>query len=159
MSGSMGYSGAPKATDKVALVRLALGDTNTADPLFTDTEVEVVLELQPIVTFAAAALAEMAAAKFAREVAVSIGSTRVDCQQQFDHYKRLALNLRKGGPGDLPGGDGSGQPTLSMTVGGISRSEKQAFEDDSDAIQPSFEIGQDDHPGTANATSNLTGQE
>ena len=150
MSGSMGYSGAPKSTDKVALVRLALGDTDPDDPLFTDAEVTVVLELQPIVTYAAAALAEMAAAKFARLVSVSIGSTSISNESKFQHYTELAKRLRET-PGDLPGGDGSGVATLVMTVKGITKSGRRAFLENTDAIQPSFSIGQDDYPGTPDA--------
>lgn len=133
-------------TDKVSLVRLALGDLDPDDQLFTDGQIQAVLDIQPIVTWAAAALAESAAARFAREADIALGRTRIALGQKFKFWKEMALNLRKGGPGDLPGGDGSGAPTLSMTVGGLSRSEREAFKDDEDRIQPNFSLGMDDNP-------------
>lgn len=132
--------------DSIDLVRLAIGDTDVDDLIFSDDEITTILDIQPIVTYAAAALADMAAAKFARQVSIGIGSTRVEAQQRFEHYKQLAKDLRSSGGGSIPGGDGSGSPTLTMNVGGISRSKRDALRENTDAIQPSFSVGQDDNP-------------
>lgn len=132
--------------DKVSLVRLCLGDLDRDDKLFTDAVIAAVLEVQPIVTFAAAALADSAAARFSREADIALGKTRISLSQKAVAWKDIAKCLRDGGPGDLPGGDGSGAPTLTMTVGGISKQEREDFLNDDDRIQPNFSLGMDDNP-------------
>jgi hypothetical protein len=161
MTSSTSYDNAPRASDHVSLVRMMLGGNEGAAPLFTNTEIEVVLELAPVPTYAAAALWEMAAAKWSAGVDQSIGATSISLSQKISAAMDMAKRLREGGPGLIPGGDGSGTPTAEMIVGGISRSEKEAFLDDSDRIQPNFSLGQDDNPYSDSGDSdpNLNGWE
>lgn len=146
MSSSTAYDQAPTADDKVSLVRLMLGGSDGASPLFANAEIEVVLQLQPVPTYAAAALWDMAAAKWAAQVDQSIGATSISLSKKAEAARVQADRLRAGGAGYLPGGDGSGTPTAEMVVGGISISEAIAYTENTDAIQPSFAVGMDDDP-------------
>jgi hypothetical protein len=146
MSSSTAYDQAPTADDKVSIVRLMLGGNDGASPLFTNAELEVVLQLQPVPTYAAAALWDMAAAKWASQVDQSIGATSISLSKKAEAARAQADRLRAGGPGYLPGGDGSGTPTAEMLVGGISVDQRIAYAEDTDAIQPSFSVGMDDDP-------------
>lgn len=146
MSSSTSYDKAPRADDKISLVRMMLGGDEGASPLFTNTEISVVLQLTPVPTYAAAALWDMAAAKYASKIDTSIGATRVSLSQKVKAAMDMATRLREGGPGSIPGGDGSGTPTAEMIVGGISISANQALDDNTDAVQPNFSLGMDDNP-------------
>ena len=139
------YSGAPSPSNPLSMVRFILPDTVEASALFTDTEINAALALQPTVTYAAAALADILAGRFASEVDTAIGQTRISLSQKSEQWAKRAIALRKGGAGDLPGGDGTGVKNAEMFVGGISVSEAENLNTgDSDRIQPSFRIGQDD---------------
>jgi len=143
----------PDATDKTWLVRMCLGDSSGTkasktpiSALFSNADIEQYLTIQPIPTYCAAALCEVAAAAWAAQVTQTLGKTRQELSDKIKHAKLMAKNLRDGGPGDIPGGDGSGAPDLFMEVGGISRDEKAAFRNDPDRIQPNFSLGMDDAP-------------
>lgn len=146
MSSDTAYDKAPRADDKISLVRMMLGGNEGASPLFTNTEISVVLQLTPVPTYAAAALWDMAAAKWAAKIDTSIGATRVSLSQKVKAAMDMATRLRDGGPGFIPGGDGSGTPTADMVVGGISIDANDAFRDDPDTVQPNFSLGMDDNP-------------
>jgi hypothetical protein len=148
VSTDFGYTAAPVTSNRVDLIRLFIGDTNKDNALMTDEEICLVLGIQAINTYAAAACADIIAAKFARKVTVSIGDTKIENEGKFKQYMKLADRLRAGGPGDLPGGDGSGAVNAQMFVGGLSKSQRNDFFSDSDRIQPNFNLGKDDHPNT-----------
>lgn len=149
------YSGAPGLDDPAGLVRLLVGDTQEASFALTDGEIEAVLSLQPIVTYAAAACADILAARFAREVNMAIGETKIDLSDKAKAYRELADRLRLSG-GSLPGGDGTGIATASMFVGGLSvDAREQLLYHDSDRIKPSFVEGQDDNPGSPSSLNDL----
>lgn len=154
MASDFSYSGAPGTDDPSGLVRLLIGDTRSDDPILTDSEIEAILGLQPIVTYAAAACADIIAARFAREVDMAIGETKINLSQKVKSYQALADRLRESA-GDIPGGDGTGVATTSMFVGGISFTERDDFLDNSDRIQPNFSLGMDDNPGVMNSLDDL----
>ena len=143
----MTKSTAPDENDSVFWVRFCLGLDGGLSDLFSDAVIETVLTQISVPTYAAAALAEVAAARYAaRAASVSIGATKIAMKEKFEAAKKLAENLRKGGPGNMPGGDGSAAIACSMKVGGTSISEKTNFRDNSDRVMPSFEVGMDDNP-------------
>lgn len=144
------YSGDPDAGSRLDIVRLMIGDTDPDDPLLSDGEIGIALASSGVNTYAAAACADFIAAKFSRMATVKIGSTSINGAEKAKSYFALAKALRKGGPGDIPGGDGSGEPTLTMFAGGTSRSANAATREDPDRVQGSFAIGQDDFPGSSN---------
>ena len=155
MAGDFSYSGAPGTDDPAGLVRLLIGDTRSDDPILTDSEIETVLGLQPIITYAAAACADIIAARFARDVDMAIGETKISLSQKMKAYQKLAERLRESA-GDLPGGDGTGVPTTTIFVGGLSKSKRDdLLHDDSNRISPNFSLGMDDNPGTVNTLEDL----
>lgn len=147
----MSYSGNPAANTK-DLVRFLLGDTTNvaATEFLTDAEINAVLAIQPNPVWAAAACADAIAGKVSRKVDKSIGKTSVKLSQQVDAFRKLADRLRAGGAGSLPGGDGSANPAGGVFIGGATISENDSIHEDTDLVQPSFSIGQDDIPGTRN---------
>lgn len=149
------YSGAPGLDDPVSMVRLFVGDTNESTAMLTDGEIQAILSLQPILTYAAAACADIIAARVARDVDMAIGQTKIDLSQKSEAYRALADRLRMTA-GDIPGGDGSGVPTVGMFVGGLSVSQREdLLYRDSDRVKPQFTLGQDDNPGTFNGLTDL----
>ena len=145
MTADFSYQGGPvDANDSLGLVRLMLGDTNSADPMLTDSEINVVLSIQSTPSYAAAACAELIAARFSRYADIEIGETAVKHAQKARAFERLAERLRKGGPGLIPGGDGSATKIPQVFAGGSSKSDIESFYSAEDNVKPSFAIGQDD---------------
>ena len=154
MAGSnFSYTGSPVTSERAHVVRLMIGDTDKDAQLLTDDEILLATTAQEANTFAAAACADFIAAKFAREVSKTMGAISISAEKKFEHYTALADRLRNAGAGDLSGGDGSGVPTVTMFVGGISVDAATTIQNDSDRIQPSFSVGMDDHPGTVDAAT------
>jgi len=141
------YSHAPDPSDPISMVRFLVGDVDASNPILTDSEIQALVSLQPIISFAAASAADTIAARFSIQVDTAIGKTKVSLSQRSAHFTKLANRLRKTA-GDLPGGDGTGVPTVNMVVSGLSISQNAAMASDTDRVQPSFTIGMDDDPGS-----------
>ncbi len=136
----MGYGGDPgtgTAAQRRDAVRLNVGDTETganADELLTDAEYDFLLlqegdALLPASVDAANAIA----AKFMKQARVAHGPSSVDPTKRADDYFELADKL-------------SQQIGQSATIdaGGISRSDKESTDLDTDRVDPAFRIGMDD---------------
>ena len=132
------------ATDRV---RFLCGDTDNNHLFLSDNEVAYALAEQPIPVYAAAACADAIANKLSARVDKTIGKTSLRLSQQAEAFRKTAERLRNGGPGNLPGGDGSGERVGGIFVGGVSISGNQDLRNDTTIEQPSFSIGQDDSPG------------
>lgn len=147
MSGSQTFNWTGVDADEpITLVRAMIGDTDPNDPLFDDATIEQILSVNESPTLAAAALADMAAAKYIRlSVSKTIGRTKVDFSKIAGTYSKLADKLRALGPGDIPGG--SGANAGGILAGGIRRSEFREERSQTEFQPYSFEVGQDDIPG------------
>ena len=122
-------------------VRLRIGDTNTAWQLLQDEEIDYYLALNADdVINTSIATSRAILGKFARQADLWMGHTRVDRTKFFDHYKELIGELEL---------ESTGTVGFDIYVGGISVSEKDALDANSDAIQPAFSIGKDDYPNTS----------
>jgi hypothetical protein len=146
------YNQIPKSTESRALVRLYIGDTDQKQQLLTDGEIDMILGIQTNVVLAAAACADAIAAKFSRRVDKDIGETSISLSDQRKAYQDLADRLRELGGDLIPGG--SGGRVATAFAGGLSYSGVDAIISDEDFKQPSFELGQDDYPGTTKNTQN-----
>lgn len=142
----MSWNYSASSTENKDRVRRAVGDTDKDDQLISDEEIEAVLVDQPVVNYAAAAVADLISAKFARRADKTIGKTSISASQVAKAYERIADRLRAGGAGTVPGGDGSGVPTAVMFVGGTTKSGNRLLADNPDTEQQSFARGQDDNP-------------
>jgi hypothetical protein len=141
------YSGNPGSSAR-NLVRFLIGDTLTTRQLLSDEEIDAVLTYQSSPSYAAAACADAIANLFSSKVDKSIGQTSLSLSQAIRQYREMADRLRAGGPGNLPGGDGSGERDGGIFVGGAEIAADDALRDDSTVNQPSFSVGQDDDPST-----------
>jgi hypothetical protein len=141
----MAWTYTPVSTSKDK-VRLLTGDTDTTDQLLQDEEIAYVLGVQASISLASAACCDLIAAKFARQVNTQNGALRVSAVKRYDHYIDLAKRLRAGGAGDIPG-----DSTVMLAegfAGGLTVSGKENLAADTDAVQPSFRVGQDDYEAT-----------
>jgi hypothetical protein len=83
-------------------VRLRIGDTNSADPLLYDEEIDYFLsERGDDVAKAAADCAAAIAAKYARAFEFETDGQKFKRQQVYEHYTALAKDLRNGVGGGL----------------------------------------------------------
>jgi len=132
----------------IGKVRLLIGDTNSSDRLLLDSEIQFFLDQSSGELYAAAIAACYAiAGKFARSADFTNLSLSVSASQRAEAYRQLAKDLAA----QLASG-ATGSGGASMFVGGASISGKESLSEDSDAVQPSFSIGQDDEPGANTAT-------
>lgn len=146
----MTFSYSATLSSSLYRIRFMISDTVDSGHLFEDEEISALFAVIGIETFTAAALADTLGARFSKRSDVRIGQTNVSSGDRAKAFFDLAARLRAGGAGTVPGGDGSGVATTGMAVGGISEAEKQDLETgDSDRVQPSFSVGQDDQPGTS----------
>ncbi len=153
---SWSYSGDPAESD-LDLVRFYVGDTDPNWELLQDEEILHVLSQQ--VSFvdadtaipdiesyrAAATCADALCAWFARFVDTKNKSLSVSAGTRFDHFKTLARRLwSKAGVTITE--DGRQAVVAGIFVGGLSLSAKRSLAADTDAVQPAFRRGEDDHP-------------
>src|SRR5690606_25432890 len=125
------YSGDPSSTDRDA-VRFLIGDTDTDDPQVSDEEIDYLLTSHGSVNAAALGAARAILARYSRLVDKSVGDLRLSYSQRVSGYKTLVASL---------------QQRVAMAVatpfaGGLSKSQKESVEDDSDRVEPAFERDQ-----------------
>src|SRR4051812_9979983 len=96
-------------------IRFLLQDTNSADPIFQNEEIDYMMARMETVNGSAvktaANLAEIAAAKFAKQVSISSDQTSIAMEQLQTKYEQLAGRLRalaaeldNSGTGPITGG-------------------------------------------------------
>jgi len=122
-------------TTSLHATRFYCGDTDTTQQLVQDEEITYVLASQPNPVSAAAIVCDAIAAKFAREADATVGQVSESASQKASAYIALAKRLRQS-LGRLA------QPIF----GGIDKTQKETLDLDSELVQPSFTIGQDDNP-------------
>jgi hypothetical protein len=138
-------STATTASDRMK-VRLLIGDTDTSRQQLQDEEVDFILSVQTVVTYAAADCADLLAAKYAFQVNTENSLLRISAAARHKHYADLAKRLRANGPGETPGGEGAGSILATGYAGGISDTANQTLRDNDDNILPPVAVGQDDFP-------------
>jgi len=109
-------------------VRLLIGDTDCEDQLLSDGEILFFLDENGSAKSAAVAAAQAIAAKFSRLADEKVGQVSVTYSQKAEHYRNLADTLKT---------------QLSVTrlapyAGGISVSDKDLVESDTDRVNPAF---------------------
>ena len=120
-------------TDKDKL-RLRVGDTDSGDPLLSDETLSALLTAKNNdLALTAIDAVRAIIAKLGREFdrsAVGVGGSR---SQKVQHFHDLLAQLTK-----------EARLSTGITLGGLSYDRKEAIENDSDFIQPSFKMGGDD---------------
>lgn len=135
----MPYGGAPASNTTDAL-KFLVGDqsTSSATELLSTAECNYLLAAYGTPRAAAPHAARAIAADLAVKVGKSVGDLRLDAQQQYEHYMTLAASLER-------------QASFSAVpfAGGVSVSQKQSVESDTDRVAPSFAVGMHDDPANA----------
>lgn len=143
------YSGDPTASQRDAL-RFLIDDTDVANPMFEDGELDAVLRsrgLDPEATGdigavrgAAVEALEIVARRMALQPSFQIGRFSEDrskaAQIIADRIKELKASLSGG----------------LLYAGGISKADKEAQEADTDRVQPAFRVGLHDSPEAKRGT-------
>jgi hypothetical protein len=132
------YSGDPASSD-LDQTRFLIGDTDTTDQLVNNEEVNWALS-QFSVFVAAAELCDAIAAKFSRKVDKAVGDLKISFSKMSEQYAKKGKQLRN--RGSFVG--------VSAYVGGISVSEKESVESNTDRVSPSFTRGMNDHDAISN---------
>lgn len=131
----MTWSYDPEISTTRDAVRLHLGDTDTNTQLLSDEEIDYALMVQAQPLLAAANLASSLAARFAREVDKSVDGDSISSSQRFEHFNKLAEQLRE--EATRSGVTATGMPF----AGGISYTDKEARELDADRVPTAVRIG------------------
>jgi hypothetical protein len=137
---SWNYTGRPEDNDRDK-VRFLTGDTCESDKLLQDEEIAYALSRFSKHELAAALCLRSLAARYSRMVSVKVGDVSVGraTDSIADAYMKRVKELD---PFDLTVATEFAKPRF----GGLSISEKESLNDDSDAVQPSFSRGMNDIP-------------
>jgi hypothetical protein len=126
------YSGDPTASVRDR-VRFLIGDTDSSAPEMTDAEIDAMIEAAGNEPYAAAVSCAYAlAAKYARKVDKSIGDLSISWGKVAQGYRELVQQLRVQAAGAAG--------VLAPYAGGLSKSDKEGDQEDSDMVQPNFRI-------------------
>lgn len=123
-------------------IRLLVGDIIAADPQLDDNEVQFFAD-QFSVKIAAAEVAMVLSAKYAREADKWVGDLKILASQRSRTYAELAKRLREQAATIEGGTQGQG-----LYAGGISLSDKAQHEANVDANLATFRMGMHDNPDT-----------
>jgi hypothetical protein len=126
-------STAPGSSDK-SYVRLRVGDTTSGDQLLQDEEILAVLDEETNVNKAASVCARTISAYFARRVDKTVGKLKIAMNQASEHYAALADSLAF-----------EGGRKAAFWAGGVTLSDKEDTEADTDRWAPVFKMGQFDN--------------
>lgn len=125
------YSGRPGSSDRDQ-VRFLMGDTDADEPLMPDEEILFAISEQANLKLAAAMCLRALAALYSRKVTNKVGDVSSNCSDLAKAFKERADEL-----------DPLGQATMSSNLvlpsfGGLSISEKDSLDEDTNAVQPYF---------------------
>lgn len=131
------YSTADLATSPKDQVRLQIGDTLSADPQLQDEEIAQFIAGRSTLAGACADACRSLASKFSRSVDQgAAGPSYVKFSQMAAAYLKQAVMFDQ-----IAARSGSGLPY----AGGISVSDKETQESNTDRVAPQFNIGMDDN--------------
>ncbi len=125
------YSGDPSASGRDA-IRFLIGDTDPTDPQLQDAEIDWMLAEHTSSYLAAAHCCQALAAKYARLADKSVGDLSISFSQRQEAYTKMFNRLER-----LAAVHGTGAPVYA---GGISESDKEIDETDTDRVQPAFTV-------------------
>lgn len=134
------YSGDPGASDLDQL-RFTIGDTDTTDQQLTDEELNYLLTDRGSVAGAAVSALHALIAKYTRLVDQRTGDIDIKYSQLLQGYRDLLAQITS------VGGLASIVPD-NIYAGGISESDKETVEQDTDRVAPQFSLGMHDNPTT-----------
>lgn len=118
-------------------VRFLVGDTDDSNKLVADGEITGSLTIENDNIYKAAAMiAESLAARFAREVSITVDGLSRTGEQRARQYTDLARRLRQRG-NEAAGALGA------PFVGGVSKGEMNSVDSDTDRFHSRFKMGQD----------------
>lgn len=123
------YSSTSIATD-LAKVRLTIGDTDSADALMTDEEINYILSRYDSVSRASMECVKIILAKWTRQTDRQGTGFSASRSQRFQHLKDLLVELKSGG-GTL----------ATPTITGASKSDETSVENDTDYVPARFGQG------------------
>lgn len=133
------YDPADLGTDAVTRVRFLLGDVGPADWLLANEEIQYLLTSLASEIEAAIQAALNIAARYSRLADQTTGRISIRYSQLTKQYQEVAERLRKHG-------DGTGGGASGLFVGGITFTQQQANDSNSDLRQGQFGVGQFDDP-------------
>lgn len=128
------YSGDPSSTNRDA-VRFLIGDTDNTSQLVTDEEIAYMLTQEGSTSSAAARVCRSLAAKYARFMDQSVGDLNISYSQRFKQFSEMAAKLES---------DASSRVGIPY-AGGISQSDKDSRESDTDRVLPASKVGVHDY--------------
>lgn len=128
-------------TDK-DMVRFLVGDINSSDKLVSDDAIEMLLASLEDVYQAAAMICDSLVSRFARVSTITIDGFTVKGADRAEQFRTQAANLRRTSANSAAGALGV------PFVGGATVSDVEAAREDTSRVQPKFEVGQDDFPGS-----------
>lgn len=140
----------PTSTTDTNRVRRFIGDTNAASQGYQlhNEEIADYVSLAGNLAYGAALCCEQIAGQMALRVkSKTVGDESLTFNDP-EFWHKQAARCRAGGPGDLPGGDGSGVPTAVVYGGGQSVADRNTLAQDTDRIMGPAAQGRDDIPGT-----------
>lgn len=129
---SWNYGGNP-ASSELDAVRLLIGDTDTTDQQLTDEEINYVRGITSSVRAAAIGCIRLLIARYARKVDKAIGDLKISYSQRLKQYQELITQVQL----DIALNSSSAAPY----AGGISISDKETVEEDTDRVEPSIKLG------------------
>jgi len=132
------YDPTDLSTD-LAKVRLYIGDTDTTDQLASDEEINAAIAATSDLYAAASMMCQAISAKFARQIDTSVESVSRKASQRSQQYNKMAKDYTTL---STQSGAGLGVPY----VGGVSESEMDSVESDSDRVRPAFKRGKFNNP-------------
>lgn len=141
------YSGDPRTSPRDQ-IRFLVGDTVEAQPEISNEEISYFLEKFQGVFLPASYAAATLGAKYARSVDKGVGSMHLSASQKSKAYFDLAKYLRQQAIDNGEPGSASGGFAPIPYAGGITVSDKERVNDNSDRVQPFFSrrLGQVDAP-------------
>lgn len=124
------YGGDP-ANSNLEAVRYLIGDTVITDVQLQDAEINFNLaEAGNNIYLAGSSAALAIASKYAKLVDKEVGDLMIDYSQRQAHYINLSRELSR---------QASKKSTPNIFAGGLSLSDKESNQENTDTVQPTFE--------------------
>jgi len=125
-----------------ATTRLLVGDPAGDDQILSSANYTAIIALETNEYRAAATACRAIAATFSTKVSLAVGPIRISLQHKFEHYKALAdvYDFR------AQGGGGSDSVVAGAELTGVSLSDMESTDSDTDRPPNKFKFGMFDNP-------------